>query len=78
MVTTQTLQDMPFKLVPREAKLLLCSAPASFPPPAQDDMEEPIDLAAWLIDKPHVRMAECGDLPSRCSALRLTPCQPSR
>ena len=46
------LSDVPFALVPGEAKLLLCSTPAGFPSPAQDDMEEPIDLAAWLIDHP--------------------------
>ncbi|WP_254604904.1 LexA family protein [Sphingomonas bacterium] len=43
---------IPFTLIPREARLLLCSTPAGFPSPAQDDMEEPIDLAAWLIDHP--------------------------
>ena len=47
-----TLHDVPFDLVPREASLLLCTTPAGFPSPAQDDMEEPIDLAAWLIDHP--------------------------
>ena len=48
----QTLHDVPFELVPREARLLLCSTPAGFPSPAQDDMEEPIDLGSWLIDHP--------------------------
>lgn len=46
------LYDVPFELVPSEARLLLCTTPAGFPSPAQDDMEEPIDLAAWLIDHP--------------------------
>lgn len=46
------LVDVPFDLVPGEARLLVCDAPAGFPSPAQDDMEEPIDLAAWLIDHP--------------------------
>lgn len=46
------LVEVPFDLVPGEARLLLCDTPAGFPSPAQDDMEEPIDLAAWLIDHP--------------------------
>ena len=46
------LHDVPFEMVPGEARLLLCPTPAGFPSPAQDDMEEPIDLAAWLIDHP--------------------------
>lgn len=46
------LLEVPFELVPGEARLLLCSTPAGFPSPAQDEMEEPIDLAAWLIDHP--------------------------
>ncbi|RYE57570.1 MAG: hypothetical protein EOP20_07245, partial [Hyphomicrobiales bacterium] len=29
-----------------------CHTPAGFPSPAQDDMEEPIDLAAWLVEHP--------------------------
>jgi DNA polymerase V len=32
--------------------LLLVSTPAGFPSPAQDDMEEPIDLGAWLVEHP--------------------------
>ena len=47
-----TLHDVPFELVPSEATLLLCTTPAGFPSPAQDDMEEPIDLASWLVDHP--------------------------
>ena len=46
------LYDVPFELVPLEARLLVCTTPAGFPSPAQDDMEEPIDLSAWLIDHP--------------------------
>ena len=46
------LHDVPFDLLPLECRLLLCSAPAGFPSPAQDDMEEPIDLSAWLVDHP--------------------------
>lgn len=46
------LHDVPFEMVPREVRMLVCSASAGFPSPAQDDMEEPIDLASWLIDHP--------------------------
>lgn len=46
------LTDVPFDLVPREVGLFLCTAPAGFPSPAQDDMEEPIDLGAWLVEHP--------------------------
>lgn len=35
-----------------EVPILLCRTPAGFPSPAQDDMEEPIDIGAWLIEKP--------------------------
>lgn len=52
MLPSLILHDVPFDLVPREARLLLCTTPAGFPSPAQDDMEEPIDLSAWLIDQP--------------------------
>ncbi len=47
-----TLDEVPFELVPSEARLFVETTPAGFPSPAQDDMEEPIDLAAWLIDHP--------------------------
>lgn len=46
------LHDVAWTQVPHEARLLLCRAPAGFPSPAQDDMEEPIDLGAWLLDRP--------------------------
>lgn len=46
------LHDLPFEIVPSEARLLIETTPAGFPSPAQDDMDEPIDLAAWLIDHP--------------------------
>lgn len=52
MLLDPSLHDVPFELVPREARRLLCSTPAGFPSPAQDDMEEPIDLGAWLIEQP--------------------------
>ncbi|MBH1943473.1 translesion error-prone DNA polymerase V autoproteolytic subunit [Erythrobacter sp. YJ-T3-07] len=46
------LTQLDWTAVPREMPLLLVSTPAGFPSPAQDDMEEPIDLGAWLIEKP--------------------------
>lgn len=46
------LTDIPWKLLPRETRRLLVRTPAGFPSPAQDDMEEPIDLGAWLIEQP--------------------------
>lgn len=46
------LHEVPFDIVPSEARLLVETTPAGFPSPGQDDMEEPIDLAAWLIDHP--------------------------
>lgn len=39
-------------LVMPELPLLLISTPAGFPSPAQDDMEEPINLADWLVEHP--------------------------
>ena len=47
-----TLHELPFEMVAHEAPLFVCTTPAGFPSPAQDDMEEPIDLASWLIDHP--------------------------
>ncbi|WP_373928469.1 S24 family peptidase [Sphingomonas aerolata] len=44
------LHEIPFELVPREVPFFLCHTPAGFPSPAQDDMEEPIDLGAWLVE----------------------------
>lgn len=49
---TLRLHDVPFDLVPHQVPLLLTRTPAGFPSPAQDDMEEPIDLGAWLIQHP--------------------------
>ncbi|CAH0353044.1 MAG: translesion error-prone DNA polymerase V autoproteolytic subunit [Sphingobium sp.] len=44
MISLETLTpDLP---------MLLVSAPAGFPSPAQDDMEEPINLGDWLIEHP--------------------------
>lgn len=47
-----SLTEVSWELVPREARILLCRTPAGFPSPAQDDMEEPIDLGAWLVEQP--------------------------
>ena len=46
------LHDVPFELVPHEVMFLLIDAPAGFPSPAADDLEEPIDLGSWLIEHP--------------------------
>ena len=51
-MATVRLHEMDWELVPRDAAIFLCRTSAGFPSPAQDDMEEPIDLGAWLIDKP--------------------------
>ena len=39
-------------MLPQDARLLLITAPAGFPSPAADDLEEPIDLGDWLIEHP--------------------------
>ncbi len=46
------LHDVPFDLVPREVPFFLCNTPAGFPSPAQDDLQDPIDLGAWLVEHP--------------------------
>lgn len=46
------VSEVSWTLMPREARILLCRTPAGFPSPAQDDMEEPIDLGAWLVEQP--------------------------
>ena len=46
------LHDVPFKLVPCEVPFFLVHTQAGFPSPAQDDMQEPIDLGAWLVEHP--------------------------
>jgi DNA polymerase V len=46
------LTEIPYETVPREVRILLCRTPAGFPSPAQDDLEEPIDLGEWLIEQP--------------------------
>lgn len=46
------LFEIPVELVPHEARLLLVTAPAGFPSPAADDLEEPIDLGNWLVEHP--------------------------
>lgn len=50
--TVLRLHDIPFALIPREVPFFLCDTPAGFPSPAQDDMQEPIDLGAWLVEHP--------------------------
>ena len=51
-MNTLRLHEIPYELVPREVPFFLCRTPAGFPSPAQDDMEEPIDLGAWLVEHP--------------------------
>jgi len=51
-MTHLSLLDVPFELVTCESPMIVFTTPSGFPSPAQDDMEEPIDLAAWLIDHP--------------------------
>ena len=51
-MTAPRLTQLDWTAVPREIPLLLVRTPAGFPSPAQDDMEEPIDLGAWLIETP--------------------------
>ena len=46
------LQVVPHALVPREVRFLSCRIDAGFPSPAADDLEEPVDLAAWLVRHP--------------------------
>ncbi|RZK03383.1 MAG: translesion error-prone DNA polymerase V autoproteolytic subunit [Novosphingobium sp.] len=46
------LEIVPVHLAPLELPLRLVSTPAGFPSPAQDDMEEPIDLGEWLVEHP--------------------------
>ncbi|WP_380786832.1 LexA family protein [Sphingomonas sp. R86521] len=47
-----SLHDVPFELVPCEVPFFLVHTQAGFPSPAQDDMQEPIDLGAWLVEHP--------------------------
>jgi DNA polymerase V len=44
------LHDVPFELVPCEVPFFLVHTTAGFPSPAQDDVQEPIDLGAWLVE----------------------------
>ena len=45
-------EPIPICLAMPDLPLLLVSLPAGFPSPAQDDMEEPINLADWLGEHP--------------------------
>lgn len=51
-MNTLRLHEIPFELVPREVPFFVSHTPAGFPSPAQDDMEDPIDLGAWLVEQP--------------------------
>jgi DNA polymerase V len=46
------LHEITYDLVPLEVPYFLCRTPAGFPSPAQDDMQDPIDLGAWLVEHP--------------------------
>ena len=58
--------------------LLLVSTPAGFPSLSKDDMEEPVDLGAWLVEQPAASyvMRVDGRQDSRGSGSRLS-CRPS-
>lgn len=43
---------VPIDLSMPDLPMLLVRTPAGFPSPAQDDMEEPINLADWLVEHP--------------------------
>lgn len=43
---------VPIAHVPRSMPMCLIAVPAGFPSPAQDEIEEPIDLGDWLVDNP--------------------------
>lgn len=49
---TDDLRSVPWRHVPRDVRMLLCRIDAGFPSPAADDLEEPIDLAAFLVEHP--------------------------
>lgn len=44
--------EVPYHLIPRTVSFLICRIDAGFPSPAADDLEEPIDLSAWLVQHP--------------------------
>lgn len=46
------LEIIPFEHAVLEVPMLLIGTPAGFPSPAQDDMEEPINLGDWLVENP--------------------------
>lgn len=47
-----TVSEVPWHLTPCNFRMLICRVDAGFPSPAADDLEEPIDLAAWLVQHP--------------------------
>lgn len=47
-----TVREVPWHLIGRDCRLMLCRIDAGFPSPAADDLEEPIDLGAWLVEQP--------------------------
>lgn len=47
-----TLCDVAWHHVSRDYRMLICRVDCGFPSPAADDLEEPIDLGAWLVEHP--------------------------
>ena len=47
-----TVSEVPWRHIPRECRKLVCLIDAGFPSPAADDLEEPIDLASFLVEHP--------------------------
>lgn len=46
------LVELPFEHRPLELPVALTRIPAGFPSPATDDLQEPIDIAQWLVENP--------------------------
>jgi DNA polymerase V len=46
------LDIVPFTIADAEVPMFVVSIPAGFPSPAQDDIEEPINLGDWLVEHP--------------------------
>lgn len=47
-----TVCEVPAHFALRDYRMLICRVDAGFPSPAADDMEEPIDLGAYLVEHP--------------------------
>jgi hypothetical protein len=69
MITSLSLQDVPFEMVDRQAPLFLCTTSAGFPSPAQDDMEE----RSTLSPSPPLPNLEAVILPLSGSGRTMSP-----